>query len=222
MELNEEDKEDYAEVKKVTKSKLLPTTFTALEKFNGKLTLPSETLPLYLHDLKQLLDQAMPELPNKVREQLLLHQFLAGLPSAISKQLHSLGDTKALDAMVERAQLLITIEKDHEQKGVAPISQDDRDSKLSEVTEIKLKLSEQVAALPTVQSLKHQSRMPRCFICNGIGHFQWQCPSKYVFEPETGTRQCFCFGELGHFKRDCKMQGNDQGMSRAGHRCPLQ
>ena len=35
MELSEEDKEDYAEVKKVIKSKLLPTTFMALEKFNG-------------------------------------------------------------------------------------------------------------------------------------------------------------------------------------------
>ena len=33
--------------------------------------------------------------------------------------------------------LLITIEKDHEQKGVAPISPDDRGSKLSEVTELK-------------------------------------------------------------------------------------
>ena len=52
MQLSEEDKEDYAEVKKVIKSKLLSTAFTALEKFNGKLTLPSVMLPLYLHDLK--------------------------------------------------------------------------------------------------------------------------------------------------------------------------
>ena len=153
IELSEEDKKDYAKAKKAIKSKLLPRTFTALEKFNGRLMLPSETLPLFLHDLKRLLDQAMPGLPNKAREQLLLHQFLAGLPSTLSKQLCSSGDTKALDATVERAQLLISIEKDHEQKGVAPISQDDRGSKLSEVTELKtqlVELSEQVAALAAV------------------------------------------------------------------------
>ena len=143
IELSEEDMEDYAKAKKAIKSKLLPTTFTVLEKLNGRLMLPSEKLSLFLHDLKRLLDQAMPGLPNKAREQLLLHQFLAGLPSAISKQLHSSGDTRALDATVERAQLLISIEKDHEQKGVVPISQNDRGSKLSEVIELKTQLNYQ-------------------------------------------------------------------------------
>ena len=38
---------------------------------------------------------------NKNREQLLPHQFLAGLPSAISSQLCSLGNTIALDTTVE-------------------------------------------------------------------------------------------------------------------------
>ena len=73
---------------------------------------------------------------------------------------------------------------------MAPTSKDDRGSKLAEVTGLKtqvVELSEQVAALSAVQSSKRQSQMPRCFICNGIGHFQWQCPNKRVFEPGTGT-----------------------------------
>lgn len=122
MELSEEDKEDYAKAKKAIKSKLLPPTFMALEKFNGRSVLQGETLPLFLHDLKRLLDQAMPDLPNEAREQLLLHQFLAGLPSAVSKLLCSLGHTRALDTTMERVQLLMTIKKEHEQKGVASIS----------------------------------------------------------------------------------------------------
>ena len=101
LELSEEDKEDYVKVKKAIKSKLLPPTFTALEKFNGRSMLPGGTLPLFIHDLKQLLDQAIPDLPNEAKEQLLLHQFLAGIPSAISKQLHSAGNTRALDTTVE-------------------------------------------------------------------------------------------------------------------------
>ena len=159
MELSKEGKEDYAKAKKGIKSKLLPTTFTALKKFNGMLMLPSEMLPLFLHDLKRLLDQAMLESPNKAREQSLLHQFFAELPSTISKQFRSLGDTKALDAMVEHPQLLTALKMDHEQTGVVPISQDVRGSKLSEARELKpqlVELSEQVAALAVVQSSKHQ------------------------------------------------------------------
>ena len=47
--------------------------------------LPGETLNLYVHELKQLLQQAMLDLQAEVKEQLLLHQFLTGLPPAISK-----------------------------------------------------------------------------------------------------------------------------------------
>ena len=85
---------------------------------------------------------------------------------------------------MEQAQLLMTIERDHEQKCVAHITQEDRASKLSEMMELKtqlVKLLEQVAALAAVQSPKHQSQMPSCFTCNGIGHFQQKYPSKHIF-----------------------------------------
>ena len=81
-------------------------------------------------------------LPNEAREQLLLHQFLAGLPSAISKKLRSVGDTRALDTTVERVRLLMTIERDLEQTGVAPISREGGGSKLPKVTELKTQLVE--------------------------------------------------------------------------------
>ena len=52
LKLSEEDKEDCVEENKVIKSKLLPMTFTVLEKFSRRLMLLSEMLPLFLHDLK--------------------------------------------------------------------------------------------------------------------------------------------------------------------------
>ena len=88
FELSEEDKEDYSTAKKGIKTKLLPTAFSALDKFNRRSMLPGETLHLFLHDLKRLLDQAMPDLLAAAREQLLLHQFLTRLPTGKSKQLH--------------------------------------------------------------------------------------------------------------------------------------
>ena len=125
LELTEEDKGDYSKAKKAIKSKLLPTVFSALDKFNQRSMLPGETLPLFLHNLKQLLDQAMPDLPQGSREQLLLHQFLSGLPTGISKQLRSTGDAKQLETTVERARLLMAIESDQELKSVASISQEE-------------------------------------------------------------------------------------------------
>ena len=50
--------------------------------------LPGETLPLFLHDLKRLLDQAMPE-------------SIPQWSSTINKQLRSTGETQWLETTVE-------------------------------------------------------------------------------------------------------------------------
>ena len=41
---------------------------------------------MYLYGLKRLLQQAMPELTAEATKQLLIHQFLAGLPTSLSQQ----------------------------------------------------------------------------------------------------------------------------------------
>ena len=50
---------------------------------------PGEALQVFLHDLKQVLEQAMTGLDVTAKEKLLLHQFVAGLPAPISKQLRA-------------------------------------------------------------------------------------------------------------------------------------
>ena len=46
-----------------------------LEKLQKRKILPGEAISLYLHELKMLLDQAMPGLAAEAKQQLLLHQF---------------------------------------------------------------------------------------------------------------------------------------------------
>ena len=133
LELSEEDKEDYSKAKKAIKSKLIPTVFSTLDKFNQRSMLPGETLPLFLRDLKRLLDQGMPDLPQEAREQLLLHQFLSRLQTAISKQLRATGETQRMETTVERARLLMAIESNHESKSVASVSQEDTAKERHEV-----------------------------------------------------------------------------------------
>ena len=74
----------------------------SLDEFHLRKMHPGEAIFLLLHDLKQLLGQAMPKLEVNAQEQLLLHQFLAGLPESVSSQLQATGETKSLEDVVER------------------------------------------------------------------------------------------------------------------------
>ena len=158
----------------------------------------------------------MPELPQEARDQLLLHQFLNGLPPAISKQLRSTGDTRQLETTVERAQLLMTISAS--EQNVASISRNETEAKercevMQLMTQLE-ELTEQVAALAARQTL-------RCFSCDGKGHLQRNCPNQRNYQPIANQR-CLRCGRTGHLQRDCRMQGNDQGAPRVGPRRPQQ
>ena len=50
-----------------------------------------EALSIYLHDLRQLIDRGMPKLDSVLKEQFILHQFVAGLPATVSRQLRAAG-----------------------------------------------------------------------------------------------------------------------------------
>ena len=51
----------------------------------------------------------IPEMSKEARDPLLLHQFVAGLPEPITKQLRASGEVKTLEAAVTHAQLLISL-----------------------------------------------------------------------------------------------------------------
>jgi len=87
LELSQEEQKDIATAKEKMIQKMAPTEFIFLEKFQKRKLLPGEAISLYLHELKMLLDQAMPVLATEAKQQLLVHQFLAGLPVSVSQQL---------------------------------------------------------------------------------------------------------------------------------------
>ena len=53
----------------------------------------------------------MPGVDAVTRDRLLIHQFLLGLPTGISCQLRATRKTTELDAVMNRAQLLMTLEE---------------------------------------------------------------------------------------------------------------
>ena len=70
--------------------------FVSLDDFYKRSLLPGESLTEYIRQLKQLLTQSMPGIAHAARDQLLLQQFLSGLPHAVSKQLCAIGATDSL------------------------------------------------------------------------------------------------------------------------------
>ena len=203
MELSEKEQQDIARAKEKMIKKMAPTEFVSLEKFQKRKILPGEAISLYLHELKTLLDQAMPGLAAEAKQQLLVHQFLAGLPVSVSQQLRATGDTKVLDQVVEHAKLLMIVQE----QTAAVTSEETEMLKLqAQVSQ----LTEQVAAL-NIQRKDGDTR--RCFYCNRPGHTQRSCPDR------RQERRCFTCGRPGHIAREC-WQGNGRGTSAKGSRRP--
>ena len=219
LELSEEQQGNYETAKKAICEAMMPMEFVSLDEFHRRKLRPGEAVSIFVHDLKKLLEQSMPGLEEAVREKLVLHQFLAGLPENISKQLRATGEVLKLEAAVARTRLLMTID-DQEQS--AAVSQ--KPSEVELLCEQVALLTEKVAALsaaPTGRSnttfgLPRPRNRPRCFGCNRTGHVLRECPHRFQ---RGETRTCFTCGQPGHIARDC-YQGNENGAPAMGGRRP--
>ena len=189
MELTVDEKKDFGVVKPKLIKKLAPLEFVLLEEFQKRAIFLGESVRMYCYELKRLLWQAMPELSDDASKQLLIHQFLTGLPAPISRQLRAAGDTTNLEQLVERAKVLMVVDGG-EGKTAAVQSEDIEVSKLK--TQIE-ELTVQVAALTTQRTKKPI----QCFYCKQTGHIQRYCPNR------VRERRCLVCGRLGHITRNC-------------------
>jgi len=110
----------------------------------------------------------MPALETAVRNQLLLHQLLAGLPSSISMQIRASGETSDLDKVMERVCLLLTVENRQPQHTTAMVPLE-QTNELSALREQMALFTDQVAALTVKQT--PQKPVIRCFIVTNLGTF---------------------------------------------------
>ena len=102
LELTQDEQKNYETTKQKIIDSIMPMSFILLDDFHKRIMRPGEPLSLYIHELKQLLTQAMLDIQAPAKDQLFLHQSLTGLPHKVSKQLRATGVT-TLTAVVERA-----------------------------------------------------------------------------------------------------------------------
>ena len=218
LDLTEDEQKDYSVTVDKLKTKLAPTGFSSLEAFHTRKLQSGEALSLFVQDLKQTLEYAMPEIDGSAREQLLLHQFLAGLPLTISKQLRATGDVNKLETAVERARLLLSLEAEKgDTASVAATAVKEEKQQVQQLQEQIEQLSTQVAALIQRNPTRRQAsgNTQRCFYCDRIGHFQRNCPKR-----RSDSRRCYACGQLGHLQKDC-WQGNYNGAPMSGRGRPF-
>ena len=193
----------------------MPTEFVSLDEFKLRKLLPGEALSVFVYDMKNTLEWSMPSLDKSARDQLLLHQLLAGLPGNVSRQLRATGEAKTLDANITRARLLMYID-DHEQTAAITNSS----SEIQLLREQVARLTEQIAAvsMPALQprASDTQYREMRCFNCNRKAYLQRECP---LHNRGCDSWHFFACGQLGHLAKNCR-QGNDSGASVQGSRRP--
>ena len=154
----------------------------------------------------------MPELDAAARDRLLLHQFLGGIPTAVSRLLRATGETKTLAVAVERARLLLALDERNQTAAVSHTTS----SELKGLQDQVAALTDQVAALTTPardRELTGGSAQPtrrrQCFGCGRAGHLLCDCPFRQGVG--TGPRRCFACGRLGHFARDCRFGKRSRG-----------
>ena len=76
LELTSKQQSGYRVAKTKILERMGPMQFVSMDDFHCRWLLPSESLSVFSHELKKLIERAMPTADATIREQLLVHQFL--------------------------------------------------------------------------------------------------------------------------------------------------
>lgn len=176
QQIPDADKEDAAKIKKALCAAFAHDSFVAYEKFTSRKLLPSETVDVFLAELRRL-----SALFGGISERGLTCAFIAGLPQTVQQSLRTgcRVESMRLDELLVRARAALAD---------------------SNVVYSDARASAAVPAATAVSG--EQRRARRCFNCNGANHLARDCLLKRALADPRPSVKCFrCNGP--HLRRHC-------------------
>eukprot|EP00731_Ephydatia_muelleri_P002325 Em0001g2325a len=150
LDIPAETKMIFKDVKRLLIDKLRPSGFVTLAEFQARKLSRGETALLYVHELKRLLEDAMPNLDANSQDRILL------IPAAISwtprsRALRAIPEKKTTADAVSRARLLMTVSHQASVPTVASVNAGGKDSQTAAIDTL------QGHALPGSTTVAHHT-----------------------------------------------------------------
>eukprot|EP00731_Ephydatia_muelleri_P035282 Em0111g7a len=166
--------------------------FVAFAEFQARKLRPGETalLCMCVHELKRLLEDAMPNLDADSQDRILVQQLLAGLPDdcCSSRALRAIPEIKTTADAVSRARLLMTVSHQASVPTVESVNAgndsetaaiDTLQGHVRHLTEQMSSLVDRLDGLSVAAVARPQSSdgmsIVRCFKCHRTGHISRNC-----------------------------------------------
>ena len=164
LEMPADDRKNYDEIVKTLKKEFRPdgASFVAMREFEKKKLLPGESPAMFLHNLRKLLDVAMPEL-GEGKEQMLLHHFIEGLPKEVARLMRTSSEIENTKKALNKARLLIlTIDQSFAESN-ASLSSSDHSRRDDRIEKLEGLISQLCTKLDAIEKEKMASvqKQPR-------------------------------------------------------------